>query len=96
MTTSVPPAPEESFREADHRLRDLLLGDGTYSVGLVKGEEQRRRVATELRHMKHAFEELVRERSERRTDLEGELRARAAQSVEKAPGRAKRKPTSAA
>ena len=45
----------EAFRTTELRLRLLLLGDGSESPGLVKGEEPRRRVSAELRHLREAF-----------------------------------------
>jgi len=60
----------------------LLLGDGINMPGLVRGEEFRRRVTAELRHMREAFNAAVVEREEGRAekaedrvaDLEEELR----------------------
>src|SRR6476620_10835966 len=51
--------PLESYRQADQKLRLLLLGDGLDTVGQVKGEEQRRRVTAQLRHMRNAVDALL-------------------------------------
>lgn len=45
----------EEYRRAELRLRLLLLGDGMDSAGLVKGEESRGHVTTQLRHMREAI-----------------------------------------
>jgi len=47
--------PVETYRKADLRLRQLLLGDGVATTGLVRGEEFRLRVTAELRRMRDAF-----------------------------------------
>lgn len=64
----------EAYREADHRLRRALLGDGMYAAGLVKGEVGRDQVTRELKRMREAFSAL-REIGETRA---GEAEARAA------------------
>lgn len=72
---------EESYRKADLRIRQLLLGDGSATTGLVRGEEFRLRVTAELRRMRDAFNTVVLEneggRAEtaesRVADLEEEL-----------------------
>ena len=51
--------PVETYRKADLRLRQLLLGDGVATTGLVRGEEFRLRVTAELRHMRDAFNAAV-------------------------------------
>ena len=89
--------PATSFRRAERRLRDVLLGDGTYSAGTVKGEEARAKVAIELRHMREAFEAQLAaadaaraERAEARVaDLEEELRRRAAAGSRRRPTKKK-------
>jgi hypothetical protein len=48
--------PLKTYRQAERRLRELLLGDGTVTVGLVKGEERRAEVTRILRRMRDAFE----------------------------------------
>lgn len=71
----------ESYRKADLRIRQLLLGDGSATPGLVRGEEFRLRVTAELRRMRDAFNAVVLEseggRAEtaesRIADLEEEL-----------------------
>jgi hypothetical protein len=70
------------YRKADQRLRLLLLGDGTETAGVVRGEEARLQVARELRHIRDAFDAVLlgseegrAETSEARVaDLEEELR----------------------
>ena len=49
----------DSYRKAEQRLRDLLFGDGVYTAGLVKGDEQRQRVTAALHRMREAFDEMV-------------------------------------
>jgi hypothetical protein len=74
--------PASIYRSAERRLRDVVLGDGMYSVGIAKGEEARGKVSRELRAMREAFDALVAgseegrvERAEERiADLEEELR----------------------
>ena len=51
--------PLETYRQADQRLRLLLLGDGIDTMGRVKGEEQRRQVSAELRRMRSAVDALL-------------------------------------
>jgi len=51
--------PVETYRKADLRLRQLLLGDGLDTTGLVRGEEFRLRVTAELRHLREAFNAAV-------------------------------------
>ena len=71
----------ETYRKADLRLRQLLLGDGVATTGLVRGEEFRLRVTAELRCIRDAFNNAVLEskggRAEtveaRVADLEEEL-----------------------
>ena len=45
----------EAFRTTELRLRLLLLGDGSETPGYVKGEDPRRRISAELRHLREAF-----------------------------------------
>ena len=49
----------ESYRKAELRLRQLLLGDGVDTPGLVKGEDLRFRVNRDLRRMRDAFNSAV-------------------------------------
>ena len=73
--------PVETYRKADLRLRQLLLGDGLATTGLVRGEEFRLRVIAELRRMRDAFNAAVLDSKENRAetvearvaDLEEEL-----------------------
>ena len=67
----MPPAddPRDKYRRAEQRLREVLLGDATYSLGAVKGHDQRGKVSAELRRMHEAFDELTR----READLAEEL-----------------------
>jgi excisionase family DNA binding protein len=51
--------PAETYRTADLRLRQLLLGDGVDTPGLVKGEDLRERVIKDLRRMRDAFNAAV-------------------------------------
>jgi hypothetical protein len=70
------------YRRADQRLRLLLLGDGTETAGVVRGEEARLQVARELRHVRDAFDAVLLEGEDERSeslgahvaDLEEELR----------------------
>jgi excisionase family DNA binding protein len=69
----------EAFRATELRLRLLLLGDGSETPGFVKGEDPRRQIAAELRHLRQAFDALGEEASRAMTataqvaDLEREL-----------------------
>jgi excisionase family DNA binding protein len=58
----------ETYRIADLRLRLLLLGDGTDTPGLVKGEESRMRVSAQLRHMRDAFNIAVNDSEDERAE----------------------------
>jgi len=51
--------PVETYRKADLRLRQLVLGDGFATTGLVRGEEFRLQVTAELRRMRDAFNAAV-------------------------------------
>lgn len=64
----------EAYREADHRLCLMLFGDGDNTPGLVKGEEVRRRVTAELRHMRDALNASVGESEEAPRAVEAEAR----------------------
>ena len=46
----------ESYRKAELRLRQVLLGDGVDTPGVVKGEDLRFRVNRDLRRMRDAFD----------------------------------------
>jgi excisionase family DNA binding protein len=54
----------EMYRNAERRLRLLLLGDGSDTPGFVKGEESRMRVIAQLRRMRDAFNAAVFESEE--------------------------------
>jgi excisionase family DNA binding protein len=90
---AVPAAPAqdivEAFRKTELRLRLLLFGDGALTPPLVKGELQRQRVTSEMKHLRAAFDRLVeRERASRSEvadaarALESELTERAARHAE--------------
>jgi excisionase family DNA binding protein len=54
-----PNSPSESYRRAERRLRQLLFGDeGDVPSVLRGGEDARLRVLADLRHMRHAVEDL--------------------------------------
>ena len=61
--------PREKYRKAERRLRDVLLGDGMISPGVVKGEEQRAKVSAHLRALREAVDALARHEA----DLAAEL-----------------------
>jgi excisionase family DNA binding protein len=71
----------ETHRRVLLQLRLLLLGDGSETPGLVKGEDFRLRVSAELRHLRDAFDAALLEPDEGRAeraesrvaDLEEEL-----------------------
>jgi hypothetical protein len=77
--------PIDAFRTAERKLRQLLLGDGSYEPGQVRGEEARARVSMLLRQLHAAFDDVVaqgesgtRSRAAaeaRAADLEDELNA---------------------
>jgi excisionase family DNA binding protein len=84
----------ERYRRADLRLRQLLLGDGSETPGVVKGDEARQRVTAELRHMRDAFAESIEREEdessaaraeERVAELEEELRQIAAAHARREP-----------
>lgn len=85
----------DAYRAVERRIRLLLLGDGSYETGVVRGEEARARVTTQLRHLRTAFDGVVarNEADEARIlDLEEELKAQAAAATRKArPGTSRRK-----
>ena len=58
----------ESYRKAELRLRQVLLGDGVDTPGLVKGEDLRFRVTRDLRRMRDAFDSAA--LADERTDLQ--------------------------
>ena len=72
--------PVKTYLQAERRLREILLGDGTTTVGLVKGEERRIQTTRLLRRMRAALEELQTEleAAAQAGDLEEELRRVAA------------------
>jgi excisionase family DNA binding protein len=49
----------EAYRKTELRLRFLLFGDGVNSPGVVKGEEQRRQVTAEFRHLREVLDALI-------------------------------------
>lgn len=49
----------DSYRQAEQRLWELLFGDGVYSAGFVRGDEQRQRVTAALHRMRKAFDEMA-------------------------------------
>jgi excisionase family DNA binding protein len=67
MTAARSTDPSETYRKAELQLRGLLLGNGTDTPGLVKGEERRLLVTTALRHLREAFAAL--ESDSRRADV---------------------------
>jgi hypothetical protein len=86
----------DAYRAAEQRLRLLLMGDGLYEVGIVRGESARARVNAELRHLRAAFDEVVAETEAgeaRILGLEEELKARASSAARRKPAaRRPRKP----
>jgi hypothetical protein len=83
----------DAYRAAEQRLRLLLMGDGLYETGTVRGESARARVNAELRHLRAAFDEVVAESEageERIFGLEEELKSRATAAARRKP--AARKP----
>jgi D-aminopeptidase len=62
-----------AYRQAERRLRELLLGDGTINVGLVKGEERRLETTRILRRMRSAFEAVVEQDEGRAAEAEARL-----------------------
>ena len=90
MTDSAVDA-REAFRTTELRLRLLLLGDGSETPGYVKGEDPRRRISAELRHLREAFAALGEEANRATTataqvaDLERELLRVAAERATPTP-----------
>jgi hypothetical protein len=84
--TPIPDDPTQAYHRAERRLRELLFGDGTFSPGMVKGEERRMETTKILRRMREAFDEAAAastragadEAEARIADLEDELRRLAA------------------
>jgi hypothetical protein len=74
--------PETVYNQAERRLREILFGDGTFSPGVVKGEDRRLEVTRTLRKMRDAFDaaateverQLAATAQARIADLEDELR----------------------
>ena len=64
----------ESYRTAELRLRSLLLGDGTETVGLAHRDDQRTRVIASLRHMRDAFDALATQHEDSAQAEEAEAR----------------------
>ena len=62
----------EAHRKVLLRLRLLLLGDGSETPGLVRGEDSRVRVSAELRHLRDASDALL-EGDERRAEAESRV-----------------------
>ena len=62
-----------AYRTTEGRLRLLLFGDGVDTPGLVRGEEQRRLVTAEVRHLRAAFDALL--------ELEAETRTKSAEGA---------------
>jgi hypothetical protein len=82
--------PTQAFQKAERRLRELLFGDGTFTPGMVKGEERRMETTKILRRMREAFDQaaaaaaagsrgrVAQDAQARIADLEDELRRLAA------------------
>jgi hypothetical protein len=74
--------PETSYHQAERRLREILFGDGTFTPGVVKGEDRRLELTRTLRKMREAFDaaataherQVVETAQARIADLEEELR----------------------
>jgi len=66
----------DEYRKSELRLRLLLMGDGSESPGLVKGDEHRQSVGREIRRLRETFEALVEDREAAGTPhgLDDELR----------------------
>jgi hypothetical protein len=63
----------KTYHQAERRLREMLFGDGTITVGLVKGEERRLEVTRILRRMRDAFEAAIEQDAGRAEDAEARL-----------------------
>ena len=82
----------EEFGGAERRLKDLLLGDGMYRPGKLKGEDARAQVRRDLRRMRDAFDAVLAasqadragKAEARVADLEEELRKIAATRARRA------------
>jgi ATP-dependent exoDNAse (exonuclease V) beta subunit len=82
----------EEFGGAERRLKDLLLGDGMYRPGKLKGEDARAQVRRDLRRMRDAFDAVLAasqadragKAEARVADLEEELRKVAATRARRA------------
>ena len=87
--------PTQAYHQAERRLRELLFGDGTFSPGVVKGEDRRAETTRILRRMREAFDAVVAkqprgavdEAEARIADLEEELRRLAAARSADSPDR---------
>jgi hypothetical protein len=83
----------KAYRQAERRLHEMLFGDGTYTMGAVKGEESRLEASRALRRMRNAFNELIDKSETGRAeeaevhvaDLEEELQRRASSNRAPAP-----------
>jgi hypothetical protein len=62
-----------AYRQAERRLRELLLGDGVTNVGLVKGEERRLEITRIMRRMRSAFDVVVEQDAGRAAEAEARL-----------------------
>jgi hypothetical protein len=85
--TPIADDPTQAYHRAERRLRELLFGDGTFTPGMVKGEERRMETTKILRRMREAFDEaaaagvrgpVAQDAEARIADLEDELRRLAA------------------
>jgi excisionase family DNA binding protein len=97
-----PSSPYETYRRAELRLRMLLFGDEADTPGVIRGgEEVRLRVRSEIRRMRHAFDDLASAQEEASAaklaavDLAEELQ-RAASTRAQGPDPALLKPAEAA
>ena len=80
----------KAYIRAERRLRELLFGDGMFTIGLVKGEENRLEAKMVLRRMRDLVEEIVTDSESGTTgeaeahvaDLDEELTRRAVRSRE--------------
>ncbi len=87
----------ETFRKAELRLRALLLGDGTETIGLAHRDDQRTRVITNLKQMRAAFDSLAAEHEHAAHAEEAEARVAQLEEdlLELASERAQRTPPDA-
>jgi hypothetical protein len=65
----MPSDASETYKKAERRLRDLLLGDAMSEPGAVKGDERRAKVSAELRRMREAFDEVTRHEADLAEEL---------------------------